>query len=95
MKKAIYVIIAGVALFLSSCSPKFTRLEQYPGMYEAQPVTLVVMPPINNTSNVDAKELLYTSISYPLIEAGYYVISMKDDFRTIYGSNVKKVDFVF
>ncbi len=75
MKKAIYVIIAGVALFLSSCSPKFTRLEQYPGMYEAQPVTLVVMPPINNTSNVDAKELLYTSISYPLIEAGYYVIS--------------------
>ena len=28
-------------------------------------------------------------------EAGYYVISMKDDFRTIYGSNVKKVDFVF
>ena len=75
MKKAIYVIIAGVALFLSSCSPKFTRLEQYPGMYEAKPVTLVVMPPINNTSNVDAKELLYTSISYPLIEAGYYVIS--------------------
>ena len=28
-------------------------------------------------------------------EAGYYVISMKDDFRTIYGSNVKKVDFTF
>lgn len=75
MKKAIYTILAAVALFLSSCSPQFTRLEQYPGMYEAKPVTLVVMPPINNTSNVDAKELLYTSISYPLIEAGYYVVS--------------------
>ncbi len=28
-------------------------------------------------------------------EAGYVVISMRDDFKTIYGSNVKKVDFVF
>ena len=28
-------------------------------------------------------------------EAGYHVISMKDDFKTIYGENVKKVDFVF
>ena len=28
-------------------------------------------------------------------EAGYQVISMRDDFKTIYGENVKKVDFVF
>lgn len=28
-------------------------------------------------------------------EAGYHVISMRDDFRTIYGSDVKKVDFKF
>lgn len=27
--------------------------------------------------------------------AGYYVISMRDDFKTIYGPGVKKVDFVF
>lgn len=33
------------------------------------------MPPINNTTNVEAKEYLYTSISRPLAEAGYYVIS--------------------
>lgn len=39
------------------------------------PITLLVMPPINNTSNVEAKDLLYTSISRPLAEAGYYVIS--------------------
>ena len=33
------------------------------------------MPPINNSTHVEAKDLLYTSISRPLIEAGYYVIS--------------------
>ena len=28
-------------------------------------------------------------------EAGYYVISMKNDFRTIYGPGVEKTDFIF
>ena len=44
-------------------------------MYDEKPVTLLVMPPINKTTNVNAKDLLYTSISKPLAEAGYYVIS--------------------
>ena len=52
-----------------------TRETQYAKMYEEAPVTLLVMPPINNSTNVEAKELLYTSISRPLAEAGYYVIS--------------------
>lgn len=52
-----------------------TRETQYAKMYEEKPVTLLVMPPINNSTNVEAKELLYTSISRPLAEAGYYVIS--------------------
>ena len=28
-------------------------------------------------------------------EAGYYVISMRDDFKTIYGNGVEKVDFIY
>ena len=52
-----------------------TRESQYAKMYEEKPITLLVMPPINNSTNVEAKDLLYTSISRPLTEAGYYVIS--------------------
>ena len=52
-----------------------TRGSQYAKMYEEKPITLLVMPPINNSTNVEAKDLLYTSISRPLVEAGYYVIS--------------------
>lgn len=76
MKKLlqITIILSAAAVFFGSCAPEFTRMSQYPAFYEAKPVTMVVMPPINNTANVDAKELLYTSISYPLVEAGYYVI---------------------
>lgn len=52
-----------------------TRESQYAKMYQEKPITLLVMPPINNSTNVEAKDLLYTSISRPLVEAGYYVIS--------------------
>ena len=71
-KNIAIAIVASVAL--SSCTT-YTRVSQYPKMYDEKPLTLLVMPPINNTTNVEAKELLYTSISQPLIEAGYYVVS--------------------
>ncbi len=75
MKRILFII--GLAAMVSSCGMmnQVTRGQQYAKMYEEKPATLLVMPPINNTANVEAKDLLYTSISRPLAEAGYYVIS--------------------
>lgn len=76
MKIIRLLILMTVAMTAVSCvSSTMTRQSQYPKLYEEHPVTLLVMPPINNTTNVEAKDLLYTSISKPLVEAGYYVIS--------------------
>lgn len=77
MKKIsfIQIVFIGVAFMLSSCSSYYTRGSLYSKFYEEMPTSILVMPPINNTTNVEAKELLYTSISQPLIEAGYYVVS--------------------
>ena len=76
MKKSNIILITACALLFASCNTmSHTRGELYPKMYEAKPVALLVMPPINNSNNVEAKDLLYTSISKPLAEAGYYVIS--------------------
>ena len=74
MKRVFFIIIICLSVFITSCT-SYTRGIQYPKFYEEKPVSIMVMPPINNTTNVEAKELLYTSISYPLIEAGYYVVS--------------------
>lgn len=76
MKKIL--LFAAMALLLASCgptNPKYTRAGQYPKMYEEHPVVLLVMPPMNQSSDVRAKEYFYTSIGRPLAEAGYYVIS--------------------
>lgn len=75
MKKIVIFIFAAFSLVSCGVSNQVTRASQYAKLYEEKPLVLMVMPPINNSSNVEAKELLYTSISKPLAEAGYYVIS--------------------
>ena len=78
MKRYWYVFVIGVLMLMqTSCttSSNLTRGEVYAKLYEEKPVSILVMPPINNTSNVEAKDLLYTSVSRNIAEAGYYVIS--------------------
>ena len=73
MKK--YIIFGLVALIMSSCAQQITRGEQYPKMYEEKPLSIVVMPPINQTQHVEAKDYFYTTLYTPLCEKGYYVYS--------------------
>ena len=74
MKK--YILFGLVMLFMSSCSQQVTtRLARYPKMYEEQPLAIVVMPPINQTNFVEAKDYFYTTLYAPLCEKGYYVYS--------------------
>ena len=75
MKRLICFLFACLSFTSCGMMDFVTRESQYAKMYEEKPVTLLVMPPINNSTNVEAKDLLYTSISRPLAEAGYYVIS--------------------
>lgn len=80
MRKYWYILMISILMLTqTSCSisssVNATRGEAYAKMYEEKPVSILVMPPINNTNNVDAKDLLYTSISHHVAEAGYYVIS--------------------
>lgn len=74
MKK--YFIFCLMTLVISSCATKqLSRSEQYPKMYEERPLSIVVMPPINQTNHVEAKDYFYTTMYAPLCEKGYYVFS--------------------
>lgn len=73
MKK--YILLAIVPLLLASCAEKVTRAMRYPKMYEEKPVSIVIMPPINETQHVEAKDYFYTTLYAPLCERGYYVFS--------------------
>lgn len=75
MKQKILIAFV-VMITLASCSTKsnITKLQQYPLMYEEKPLAILVMPPINRSTKVDAKELLYSSLVVPLSQKGYYVL---------------------
>lgn len=76
MKQIIFSLLAVILLTSCGGSQKITtKGEHYASLYNDMPLTLLVMPPINNTQDVEAKDLLYTSVSRPLAECGFYVIS--------------------
>ncbi len=67
--------MAVTALLMTSCAQQITRGDQYAKMYEEKPMAIVVMPPINQTTHVEAKDYFYTTLYTPLCEKGYYVYS--------------------
>ncbi|MCF0194108.1 MAG: DUF799 family lipoprotein [Bacteroidaceae bacterium] len=73
MKRYITIIVA--AIVLAACGTQRTLVEQYPKMYEEKPLSIAIMPPINQTTHADAKDYFYTTLYAPLCEKGYYVFS--------------------
>ncbi len=72
--KKLLMLIFGILIF-ASCSTTKTMGEQYPAMYEEKPLTIAIMPPINQTTHAEAKDYFYTTMYLPLCEKGYYVYS--------------------
>lgn len=76
MKNIGFISILGIVVLLSSCaSVQQPRNKQYSKMYEEKPVSIVIMPPINQTNSAEAKDFFYTTLYMPLCEKGYYVFS--------------------
>lgn len=74
MKKSGMLLFVILTL-LTSCSTN-TLLKKsvaYEGMYKELPLTILLMPPINRSTNVEAKEYFYSTLNIPLINKGYYV----------------------
>lgn len=73
MRKIIF-IIAVTAIILQSCAPSISRLSAYPKMYEEKPITIMIMPPVNKSTKVDAKMSFYNTLAMPLADNGYYAL---------------------
>ncbi len=77
MKQCTFILATFFSLLLSSCmsTKTITKGEKYPKMYEEKPTSVIIMPPINQTNFVEAKDFFYTTMYMPLCEKGYYVFS--------------------
>lgn len=78
MKRTFFIMMLSVllSLALTGCGSKkqpVTFEEFAPGIYEEQPKTIVILPPMNATTAADAPIYYSTTIYSPLVLRGYYV----------------------
>ncbi|WP_310565204.1 DUF799 domain-containing protein [Hydrogenophaga sp.] len=61
------------AMLMGGCATKVPPYD-YTAFNQAKPVTLLVLPPVNESPDVKATPSLWANAAKPLSEAGYYVL---------------------
>lgn len=67
------VALALIASVLSGCASNRTPYD-YSALEASKPASILVLPPINHTPDVTASQAVYSNVTLPLAESGYYVI---------------------
>jgi hypothetical protein len=74
MRKRILFVVVLVAI-ASGCGQTITKQAAFPAMYtEQKPISMVIVPAINETTAADAGDLLNVTIAQPFANHGYYVL---------------------
>lgn len=62
-----------LVIMLNSCAPSITKYKAFQKMYDDHPLSVLVLPPINETTAADASEYYSTTILEPMVLKGYYI----------------------
>lgn len=103
MKKI--AMLLAPAVLMVGCATKAPSYD-YTAFKAAKPRSIVVLPPLNNSPEVNAGNSVYAQVSYPLAEAGYYVLPVAvvgETFKQnglsnaadIHGVDVRKLNEIF
>ncbi len=71
-------ILLLIALAITGCGPKYsTKVEEFPKMYDQQPRSILILPPMNESTDAEAKDYYMTTVEMPFASAGYYVFPVE------------------
>ncbi len=73
MRTFSFIIAACAALSLSACVTQ-PQKPDYSNFFDHQPRSILVVPPANKTTAVDAPAIFLTTVSEAFAERGYYVL---------------------
>ncbi|WP_431825933.1 DUF799 domain-containing protein [Burkholderia sp. F1] len=65
--------VLGIVALLSACAQPAKHLD-YTAFKKSQPRSILVLPPVNETTDVGATYGMLSQMTLPLAEAGYYVV---------------------
>jgi hypothetical protein len=66
-------LLACTSVFIGGCASNRPKMD-YAAFRQAQPHSILVLPPLNETPDVGASLSLYSTVTLPLAESGYYVM---------------------
>ena len=76
--------------FLSGCGPSYiTKGEAFPKMYDQAPRSILILPPMNESTDAEAKDYYMTTTEMPFALMGYYT------FPTEMVSDIMKQEGVY
>ena len=78
-KTLINIFTLTLIVLLSGCAgiTKTTKGSEFPKMYEEQPRSLLILPPMNESSDAEAKRYYMTTIETPFALMGYYTFPVE------------------
>lgn len=71
MRRNLVLLVSVMAMFLSACST--TQPYDYTAFRQSKPASILVLPPLNNSTDVGATYSVLSTTTKPLAESGYYV----------------------
>src|SRR4030042_5775803 len=73
-KYLLLIIVTLMGVALSACAPKMvTKADKFPLLYEESPASILILPPMNESTAAEAKEYYATTLQEPLSFSGDYV----------------------
>ena len=66
-----FLMIVSVSMLVGGCATN--QLYDYSAYKQSRPRSILVLPPVNNSTDVSATYSMLSQTTYPLAEAGYYV----------------------
>ena len=67
MRKVFFQFLVAIVLFSSCATTKLPKSTAYKDLYNEKPISVLIMPPINRSTNVEAKEYFHSTLSVPIL----------------------------
>ena len=85
MKRIIYLFLFPIVLlYFSGCAyQEYTLLDAYPNLYANPLASILILPPVNKSTAVEAKEYFACSLSEAIGSKGYYTFPVEAVFTVL------------
>jgi hypothetical protein len=66
-----------ITLLYSGCAKHVSKIQEFPKMYDQKPRSILILPPMNESTDAEAKDYYMTTVEMPFASMGYYTFPVE------------------